>query len=55
LTAADILDLRRALDEAYSAALRPSPEYVDPVDGEVIVKASHIAEIRSYVVALQQP
>ena len=52
---AHLLDLREALGEAFSAAGRPVPRWTDaaPVGGATPIRAVHLTELRSAVVALE--
>jgi hypothetical protein len=56
ISAAHVLEMRSALQAAYSAAGRPPPSYTDPAlsAGQTVVRVVHIAELRSAVVALEQ-
>ena len=50
-----LLQLRRALAEAYGASGRPAPTYTDPAPapGNTMIRAVHLTELRAAVVALQ--
>jgi hypothetical protein len=56
IRAQHILDLRAALTGAYVAAGLPPPLYTDPTFASgASVKAAHITEIRSAILAIEQP
>ena len=51
---AHLIELRAALDEAYSSAAQPRPAYTDAgVGAGTLVRAAHINELRTAVVALE--
>jgi hypothetical protein len=56
IKAADVGDLRTALQQAYAAAGRPAPSFpTDPtiVPASTVIKAAHIQELRTAVLALE--
>jgi hypothetical protein len=55
IAAVHVSDLRTALAQVYTAAGVPQPVYTDPVlvAGTTPIKAVHIAELRSAVVAIE--
>ncbi len=57
IRSAHVTELRTALEQAYIEAGRTPPPYSDPVivSGSTVVRAAHIQELRSAVVALEAP
>jgi photosystem II stability/assembly factor-like uncharacterized protein len=53
IKAAHVVELRTALGEAYTAAGLTPPTYADPSLTGVLVKITHIAQLRGFVVALE--
>ena len=48
---AHLTDLRTALDQAYTAAVKTHAAYTDPslTAGTTMIKASHLSELRTFV------